>query len=140
MKRIEIESTIDKEGKLAIPAHLLDEMGLVIGDTVKLAYISKLSGHSTNTSSKLIIASKGITTLEEDEECEISLPHKLLEAASIPFDSDVEIICTDGAIIITAADLLDIIPDELCQLFTELGISPETVRGVIKSGGVWNEQ
>ena len=135
MKMIEIESTIDKEGKLAIPAHLIDEMGLVLGDAVRLAYACKSSDYSL--SSEFLIAPRSIA---EDEESEISLPHELLEAANIPFDSDVEIVCTDGAIIITAADLLDIIPDELCQLFAELGISPETVRSVIKSGGVCDEQ
>ena len=140
MKRIEIESTIDKEGKLAIPAHLLDELGLVLGDTVKLAYISKSSDHFINTSSEFLITSKGIAALKEYEESEISLPYELLEAASIPFDSDIEIVCTEGAIIIMAVDLLDMIPDELCHLFAELGISPDTVRSVIKSGGVWDEQ
>jgi len=71
---------------------------------------------------------------------EISLPNELLEAANIPLDSDIEIVCTEGAIIITEVDLLDMIPDELCQLFAELNISPETVRSVIRSGGVLNEQ
>ncbi len=135
MKRIEIESILDKEGKLAIPAQLLDELGLVLGDTVKLAYIRKSPNHFINN--EFLIAPSGIA---EYEESEILLPHELLEAASISFDSDIEIVCTEGAIVIMEADLLDIIPDELCQLFGELGISPETVRSVIKSGGVWNEQ
>ena len=73
-------------------------------------------------------------------ESEISLPNELLEAANIPLDSDIEIICSQGAIIITAADLLGMVPDELCQLFAELGISPEAVRSVIRSGGVLDEQ
>jgi len=63
-----------------------------------------------------------------------------LEAANIPFNSDIEIVCADGAIIITGANLLDTIPDELYQMFVELDISPETVRTVLMSGGVPDEQ
>lgn len=144
MKMIEIESTVDKQGQLIIPACLLSDMGLVTGDKVRIACICESSGHPLNTFSEFLIVPKGIAVLEEmemePEEKEITLPHELLEAANIPLGSDIEIVCTDGAIVITAADLLDTIPDELCLLFTELGISPETVRSVIRSGGVLDGQ
>ena len=42
--------------------------------------------------------------------------------------SDLEIVCAKGAVVIMEADLLDSLPDELRQLFDDLGINPETVR------------
>ncbi|AFV02318.1 hypothetical protein UNSWDHB_2230 [Dehalobacter sp. UNSWDHB] len=142
MKMIEIESTVDLQGKLTIPACLMEDLGLVPGDTVRLVCVSKSLDDPINTFGEILIASNGMAGLEEmeAEEWEISLPNELLEAANIPLSSDIEIICTEGAIIITAADLLDMIPDELCQLFAELGISPEAVRSVIKSGGFLDGQ
>lgn len=142
MKMIEIESTVDQQGKLTIPARLMEDLGLVPGDTVRLTCVSKSPDDPLNTLGEILIASNGIAGLEEmeAEEGEISLPNELLEAANIPLGSDIEIVCTEGAIIITAADLLDMIPDELCQLFAELNISPEDVRSVIRSGGVLDGQ
>ena len=142
MKMIEIESTVDQHGKLTIPARLMEDLRLVPGDTVRLVCVSKSPDDPLNTFGEILIASNGIAGLEEmeAEEGEISLPNELLEAASIPLGSDIEIVCTEGAIIITAADLLDMIPDELCQLFAELKISPEAVRSAIRSGGVLDGQ
>ena len=142
MRIIEIESTVDRQGKLTIPAHLLGEMGIVSGDTVRLAYISKSSDRPLNTYSEFIITPNGIVAAlskADSDAREFGIPNELLEAANIPFDSDIEIVCTDGAIIITGANLLDTIPDELYQMFVELDISPEAVRTVLMSGGSLNE-
>lgn len=140
MRIIEMESTVDQQRKLIIPACVMDDMGLLPGDRVKLACISKSPDDPRNAFSELLNAPGGITGLDEMEEGEITLPNKLLKTANIPVDSDLDIVCTEGAIIIMAADLLDIIPDELCHLFAELGISPDTVRSVIKNGGVLDGQ
>ncbi len=143
MRIIEIESTLDKQGKLTIPAHLLGEMGLVSGDTVRLAYISKSSDLPRNTYSEFILTPNGIVTALSEVESDVrefGIPNELLEAANIPFNSDIEIVCADGAIIITGANLLETIPDELYQMFVKLDISPETVRTVLMSGGVLDEQ
>lgn len=138
MKMIESEGNVDKQGQITVPAYLLSGIGLVPGDAVKIACISGPFDNPTNTLSE----QKGITILEKKkkEEKEMVLPNELLEAANIPIGSDVEIVCTEGAIIITEKDLLNMIPDELCQLFAELNINPETVRDVIRSGGVWDGQ
>ena len=142
MRIIEIQSTVDRQGKLTIPARLLGEMGIVSGDTVRLAYISKSSDRLLNTYSEFIITPNGIAAAlsEADSDVrEFGIPNELLKAANIPFGSDIEIVCTDGAIIITGANLLDTIPDELYQMFVELDISPEAVRTVLMSGGSLNE-
>ena len=51
-------------------------------------------------------------------------------------DSDLEIVCARGTVVILQADLLDSLPDELRELFDDLGIHPDTVREVMRSGGV----
>lgn len=140
MKIIEMESIMDQQGKLIISPCIMDDMGLVPGDRVRLVCISKSPDDLRKIFSELLDAPEGITGFDEAEEGEITLPNTLLEAANIPVDSDLDIICTEGAIIIMAADLLDMVPDELCDLFAELGISPDTVRSVIKNGGVMHGQ
>lgn len=140
MRIIELESIMDQQGKFVIPPCIMDGMGLVPGDRVRLVSISKSPDDPRKIFSELLDAPEGITGFDEAEEGEITLPNKLLETANIPVDSDLDIICTEGAIIIMAADLLNMIPDELCDLFAELGISPDTVRSVIKNGGVLNGQ
>lgn len=139
MKMIEIQSAVDRHGQLTIPAPLLRDMGLAAGDTVKLAYISNAPDSIRNTFKEFVITPDGITALAEDEESELTLPHDLLEAAGIPVDSDLEIVCAKGAVVIMEADLLDSLPDELRQLFDDLGINPETVRAVMRNGGVYDE-
>ncbi len=129
MKTIEI--SVD-QGKLIIPADLLEGMGLVPDDTMKIARISKLQSDPRKVSVELLNIPYGFA----DPDGEISLPNELLEAADIPLGGDIEITCTDGAIIITEAEHPEIIPAELCRLFAELGINPETVRSVIRGGGV----
>ncbi len=47
-----------------------------------------------------------------------------MEGAGISADSDLEIICGDGAIVILASDILNRLPEELAGLFQELGIHP----------------
>lgn len=136
MKMIEIQSAVDRHGQLTIPASLLRDMGLAAGDTVKLAYISNAPDSICNTFKEFV---DGITAPAEDEESELTLPHDLLEAAGIPVGSDLEIVCAKGAVVIMEADLLDSLPDELRQLFDDLGINPETVREVMRNGGVYDE-
>jgi len=123
---------------LIVPAQLLRDMGLVPGDTVKLAYISGSDDSSRNTFKEFVLTPDGIAALQDDEDAELALPHELLEAAGIPVDSDLEIVCAKGAVIILEADLLDSLPDDLRELFVDLGIHPDTVREVMRSGGVFD--
>lgn len=136
MKMIEIQSTVDKQGQLTVPAQLLRDMGLISGDTVKLAYISSSADSIRNTFKEFVLTPDGIAALEDDQDAELTLPHELLEAAEIPVDSDLEIVCAKGAVVILEADLLDSLPDELRELFADLDIHPDTVREVMRSGGV----
>lgn len=136
MKMIEIQSIVDRQGQLTVPAQLLRDMGLVSGDSVKLAYISGSADSIRNTFKEFVLTLDGIAALEDDEDAELTLPHELLEAAEIPVDSNLEIVCAKGAVVILQADLLNSLPDELRELFADLGIHPDTVREVMRNGGV----
>lgn len=136
MKMIEFQSTVDEQGRLTVPVQLLHEMELAVGDTVKLACIINSAGPKRSVFKEFVLTTGGAAALEDDGDTELTLPHALLEAADIPVDSDLEIICTSGAVVILEADLLDSLPDDLRELFGELGIHPDVVREVMRNGGV----
>ena len=131
MKIIELTCTVNKQGGLKIPAHILREMGITSGDSVRLAYLSSSTAcDSRNTYREFMVTPSGIAaSLDECEPDagEFSIPAELLEAAHIPPDSDITITCAEGAIIISEADIFAL-PDELSALLDDLGIDPENVR------------
>jgi len=135
MKIIEFQSTLDRKGRLTIPPQLSREMGLAAGDTVKLACAIGCAGSRCSAFKECVLTSGSPAVCRDNEDAELTLPHELLEAADIPVDSDLEIICGDGAVVILEADLLDALPDDLRELFDELGIHPDTVREVMRKGG-----
>ena len=59
------------------------------------------------------------------------LTSKLLELAGISPDAVLTVEYGDGKITVSEADALDYVPDELLDLFEELGISENTVRAVL---------
>jgi len=138
MKLIEMTTLTDKKGFLIIPPQLIAKMGVKPNEEIRLTFVSD-SGEMDNTHVQFVISPKGIAAqlLEpgEDDGDSLTLPHDLMEAAQIPIDSDLEVLCTAGAIVILASDILDELPDELAELFSNLGISPDTVREVMRSGG-----
>lgn len=136
MKMIEFQSTVDEKGRLAVPQQLLGKMGLASGDRVKLTCVILPAGSKHSAFKEFVLTANGIAALEDVNDAELTLPHALLEAADIPVDSDLEIICGSGAVVILEADLLDALPDDMRELFDELGIHPEVVREVMRNGGV----
>lgn len=135
MKIIEFQSTVDAKGRLTVPPQLLREMGLAAGDTVKLTCAIGCAGSRCSAFKEFVLTAGGPASCGDDEGAELTLPHELLEAADIPVDSDLEIICGSGVVVILEADLLDELPDDLRELFDELGIHPDTVREVMRNGG-----
>lgn len=141
MELIKMHASVDKQGRIILPEGCLEEAGLKPGDEVN-AIIVAGQEEGESLCSQLLITLEGIGIVAqlagvqaEDEECELTLPNNWLEAAEIPIDSDLEISCMPGAIIITGADMLDGLPDELKGLFEELGIDPGTVREVMREEG-----
>ncbi|MEN6315640.1 MAG: hypothetical protein ABFD25_15510 [Clostridiaceae bacterium] len=141
MKLIEMRTFVDKQGSIILPGETLGAAGLKSGDELRVT-LAVGQEETENLRPQLVITPKGVGVAvqltgwrEDDEEGDLTLPNDLLEAADIPEGSDLEIVCTAGAIVIMESDVLDNLPDELRELFGELGIDPGTVREVMRKDG-----
>ena len=140
MKLIEMCTSVDKQGCIVLPKEPLGNTGLKPGDEVCVTLITGQE-ENENGNTLLVISPRSVGAAVElsgwqnDGKGELTLPNDLLEAAEISESSDLEIVCTAGAIVILESDILDNLPDELHDLFSELGIDPETVREVMRKDG-----
>ncbi|HEX2925320.1 MAG TPA: hypothetical protein VHP38_03535 [Ruminiclostridium sp.] len=139
MKMIEIQTRVSEIGEVTIPAGLMHKMGFASGDMVKLSFVSDSQDGMENTFKEFVVTPDGIANILEDNQAELTLPLDILEKAEIPYNSDLEVVCTMGAVVILEADLTDRLPKELRELFEDLGISQDTVRDVLRNGGVVHE-
>lgn len=144
MKIMKTKAVVDTHGLLILPAI---PAGLTPGDQVNVI----LASQGEESAPLLLLTQTGIEVAlplcaltesdapEEDEEADdeegLNLPGELLQDAGISADSDLEIICGDGAIVILASDILNRLPEELTEFFQELGIHPDTVREVMRKEG-----
>ena len=101
----ELTCQIDPAGNLLIPADVIRDIGLVPGDLIHIAYISR-DGVS-NDYQEFLLSASGIENMEE-EETTFHIPTRLLEQANIPADSDLQIAFSDGLIIISGSSTLDL--------------------------------
>jgi len=141
MKLFEMRAIVDDHGRIALPVEQINAAGLTPGDEVQVT-LAVNHEESEKTCPQLVVtpdvlesAEQTCDCREDDVEISLTLPDLLLEAAEIPEESALEIICVPGAIIIKAADILDNLPDELHDLFDMLGIDPGTVREVMRKEG-----
>lgn len=144
MKIMKTKAVVDTHGLLTLPAI---PAGLTPGEQVDVILASQAEEYAL----LLLLTQSGIEVAvplytmsdadalgadeEADDEDGLNLPAELLEDAGISTDSDLEIICGDGAIVILASDILNQLPEELTGLFQELGIHPDTVREVMRKEG-----
>lgn len=138
MKIVEIKGRIAADGSILLPPSVLESMGMAIGDMVHLAYLSHHPVKQINSYGEFFITKDGINHVGEPVEvpdtAELSIPHALLEAAGIPLDGDLDITVGNGCIVIGSDDPVCQLPPQLLELFTDLGISTETVRSVLEGG------
>lgn len=154
MKIIKMKSEVDKNGQIVLHAEAVDNAGLKPGD--EICFTMMVQEEVNQHCPLVLITSKGVEIavplceLQKDDEefssdyeipdyelpeDELHIPLKLLKSASIPLDSDLEVISAGGAIVIVPSDVLDRLPDELRGLFEDLGIDPSTVREVMRKEG-----
>jgi bifunctional DNA-binding transcriptional regulator/antitoxin component of YhaV-PrlF toxin-antitoxin module len=140
MKMIEMCTCVDKDGRLVISETIVEEAGFNPGDEVHVS-LAAAKSETYRSSMSLRTAEHSDTVVYPDDvdkfapEDELCIPGEMLEAAGIPKDSDLIIIYTDGAIVITESDILDNLPDELRELFANIGVNPDTVREVMRKEG-----
>jgi len=139
MKMIEMRTCVDKDGRLIIPEKTVEEAGFNPGDEV---YVSLVDAKEETHPCLINLTTEPSDTVvhpdDDDEfapEDELYILGEMLEIVGIPEDSDLNIIYTDGAIVIMEADILDNLPDELRELFANIGVEPDTVREVMRKEG-----
>ena len=141
MKLIEMRTSVGKQGRIILPGDLLGNAGIKPGDEVRVT-LGAGQEETENPCPQLIVTPQDVEVAvrlsgwrKDGEEGDLTLPNDLLEAAEIPVGSDLEVVCTAGAIVIMESDILDSLPDELRELFDKLGINPGTVREVMRKEG-----
>jgi len=139
MKLMKMHITTDDQGKVFLTEKLLQESGIKPGEEIEATLITGIE-EMESICPKLILTQGGIGIAVElpcmqEEEDDLALPVEWLEAAGIPEESDLEVMCTPGAILIKEADRLDNLPEDLKTLFARLNINPDTVREVMEEEG-----
>ena len=66
----------------------------------------------------------------------LTVPEELLEEAGIQPDEDLEVVCEDRRITILPARAGVIVPHEILELCSEIGINPEKVRIIMEMEGL----
>jgi hypothetical protein len=138
MKLMEIQCIVDTNGQLVIPEQFTRDMGIAPGDIVMITNVIN-TGSDMNTDKDLVLTRDTIA-VDVKWDNEMTLPYRLLEEAEIPVQSELDIVCVEGAIVIMQTDILDSLPDDLRGLFKDLGINPDTIREVMRNGGFEYEQ
>lgn len=111
----EIACEISNKGDLLIPAAIVEEMGLNAGDQIHIAYLS--SDGISNDFREFLLTQEGAEQINEDQSS-VQIPVQLLEQANIPAESDIQIMCLDGIIIIFRSTILNI--QELNEVLNRL--------------------
>jgi bifunctional DNA-binding transcriptional regulator/antitoxin component of YhaV-PrlF toxin-antitoxin module len=96
MKLIGMCISVDEQGGLVLPAELLAEMGLKPGDGVSVTLAAEQEGMES-LCPQIIITPHGVGVAlqlpgipDDEDEADLTLSNKLLEAAEIPVGSDLE--------------------------------------------------
>lgn len=118
MKLSEITLTVNRHGSLHIPSALLREMGVSPGSHVRLAYLTH--NGSANTFQEFLVYSGPDA---DADAAHISVPTQLLQQADIPANSDLQIVCLKGCMIICQDTRLQ--PEELLTVLDSLQIANE---------------
>lgn len=141
MKLFKMVAVVDKHGRITLQTAMLDAAGLKPGDEICVT-LAVNHEKAENSCPQLVVTPHVTEATEQTCDCEgddvevtLTLPDLLLEAAEIPEESALEITCVPGAIVIKASDILDNLPEELREFFDDIGISPDTVREVMRKEG-----
>lgn len=125
MMLVEINCTVNKNGTLRIPRDILLDMGLEPGNHISLAYIS--NNGAKNSFQEFFVSAESVTNGQQIEKSQmITLPNELLEAAGISMESEVQIACADGVIVIFKTPGLK--PEDLETILESLGVASESLK------------
>lgn len=111
--------TVGNSGALKIPSSMLCEMGLLPGDHVHVAYLTQ--GDLQNSFHEFLLSTSPLNELSDEQQFRV--PSHILEDANIPADSDLQIACLDGCIVICRDPALN--PNELASVLEQLRATDE---------------
>lgn len=98
MKVIEMGCTVNQHGILKMPRIMLQDMGIGPGDRVRIAYLASVN--TENIFQEFFVLPEGLDDTPEDHAQMITLSNELLNAAKIPVDANIQIVCFEGVIIL----------------------------------------
>lgn len=119
MRISESTFTVGSSGALKIPSSILCEMGLFPGDHVRVAYLT--NDDRQNSFREFWLSPDPLDELSDDQQFRV--PSHILEDANIPADSDLQIACLDGCIVICRDPALN--PNELASVLEQLRATDE---------------
>lgn len=148
----EMMFTINKYGSMKIPASVLKEMGLHPGDHVRVAYLTQ--DGNTNAFQEFMFSSDAINEYIPSENSTIQIPTQLMREAGISPDSNLQIACLHGCLVIcqdtgfqpeelhtilenlkTAEALTTMLPSESRQVLSQLEQVIQTIQERTEENG-----
>lgn len=132
MQLFEVAYTVNRSGSLRIPQADIAKMGLCAGDHLRVAFLT--NDGITNSYKEFLISSGGVESPVSDSKdmsSYISIPSSLLEQADISPDADIQIVCADGAIIISRDTLNS---NELRDVLESLSYAENLVQQIPGNG------
>lgn len=134
---VEMEGKMNENGCIEVPAAVLVQAGIRGGEVVKLIYMADKESLKNEAKEFLLVrAGQDMAgELAREEEIAFQIPQELLKDAGIPMDADLDIVCQEQKIIILPAEQTEEVelPEELLALCSELGISKEKVKIVLRA-------
>lgn len=119
MRILECTFTVGSGGALKIPASVMQKMGLLPGDHVRIAYLTR--DGQQNLFQEFFLSANPLDELAEDNQ--IKVPTHILEDANIPADANLQILCLNGCIVICQDSALS--TDELASVLKQLQAADE---------------
>ncbi len=134
---VEMEGKMNENGCIEVPAVVLEQTGIRTGETVKLIYMAEEESLENEAKEFLLVrAGQDVAgKLAKEEEIAFQIPQELLKDAGIPMDADLDIVYQEQKIIILPAEQTAEVelPEELLALCSELGISKDKVKIVLRA-------
>ena len=136
MQLKELNMRPEEDGRVIIPAEVLEAIGTNADGTVYVTYLAKEYGGGPEVFvSPLEVGELTPDQLYEDG-TQLTVPEELLEEAGIQPDEDLEVVFEDRRITILPARTGGIVPREILELCSEIGINPEKVRIIMEMEGL----
>jgi hypothetical protein len=108
---------------------MLQDMGVGPGDRVRIAYLAK--ANSENLFQEFFVLPEGLEDdTPEDHAQMITLSNELLNAAKIPINANIQIVCFEGVIILYKIPVMQM--EGLEAALKSLGIASETLKQLVQ--------